>query len=530
VRRYVGVVLVFLVVLLGSVVLAQESVVRGVVFEDANGNRALDPGEQGIPGVPVSNGQEVVVTDATGRYELPVRENMCVFVTKPSGYAFPLSEYNTPLFFYLHRPNGSPEAIREYPGIAPTGPLPQEVNFPLYRVEESEDFSVVVLGDTQVTNHQEIQYLRDSIVADVAERQSSARCAIVLGDNLNDPLNLYPRYLQVMAGMGIPTWYVFGNHDMNFDAPDNAAKHETFSRYLGPTYYSFNIGEVHFVVLDSVMWDGKEYHGEISEEQLLWLEKDLALVPQDALIVLAMHIPLVSYIDRTAEKHQVKNREKLFALLEGRKVLFLAGHTHTIERFFPGDAFGDWSPNLPFPQILVGAACGSWWSGPKDDLGIPLSYTRDGVPKGYFVFEFSRDTWKDTFYPFGISRQMNVSFFSPRPSPTRSLAGFPEGVFTKEELGGIFVLANVFNADSRSEVLCAIDDLPPQPMEHQSLVDPFAARLHAGLPDWMQMKGSTHTYVAPLPEHLKRGLHKVTVTFKDAYGRVFETTKFFEVL
>lgn len=125
VRRYVGVVLVFLVVLLGSVVLAQESAVRGVVFEDANGNRALDPGEQGIPGVPVSNGQEVVVTDAAGRYELPVRENMCVFVTKPSGYAFPLSEYNTPLFFYLHRPNGSPEAVKEYPGIAPTGPLPR---------------------------------------------------------------------------------------------------------------------------------------------------------------------------------------------------------------------------------------------------------------------------------------------------------------------------------------------------------------------------------------------------------------------
>ncbi len=290
-RRYVGVVLVLLVVFLGGVVLAQESTVRGVVFEDVNGNRVLDPGEQGIPDVPVSNGLEVVVTDAAGRYELPVRENMVVFVTKPSGYAFPLSEYNTPLFYYLHRPGGSPEAIQEYPGIAPTGSLPQEVNFPLYRVEEDEDFSVVVLGDTQVTNHQEIQYLRDSIVADVAERQSSARCAIVLGDNINDSLNLYPRYLQVMAGMGIPVWYVFGNHDMNFDAPDNATKHETFSRYLGPTYYSFNIGKVHFVVLDSVMWDGKEYHGEISEDQLLWLEKDLALVPQDALVVFAMHIP-----------------------------------------------------------------------------------------------------------------------------------------------------------------------------------------------------------------------------------------------
>gem|GEM_PF-3778156 len=62
------------------------------------------------------------------------------------------------------------------------------------------------------------------------------------------------------------------------------------------------------------------------------------------------------------------------------------------------------------------------------------------------------------------------------------------------------------------------------------MLTPFAARLHAGLPDWMQMKGSTHTYIAPLPENLERGLHRVTVIFEDAYGRVFEETRFFEVL
>lgn len=526
-----GLAVLFVVFLLGTVFAQGGAVVRGVVFEDANRNGILDPGEKGIPQVCVSNGREVVATDAEGRYELPAYENMIVFATKPSGYAFPLSDYNTPLFYYIHRPQGSPEAIKEYPGILPTGPLPESVNFPLYRVEESENFKIVVLGDTQVSDHREIVYLRDAIVAEIAKDHKDAVLAIAMGDNINDPLNLYDRYLRVMSGMGFPVYYVLGNHDMNFDSPDNAWKHETFSRYLGPDYYSFNVGKVHFVVLDSVVWDGKEYHGEISEEQLQWLANDLAFVPKDHLVVVAMHIPLISYIDRAAEKHQIKNRDKLFALLEGRNVLFLAGHSHTIEKLFPGDTFGDWSPNLPFPQIIVGAACGSWWTGPKDDRGIPYSYQRDAAPKGYFVFEFSGNTWKDTFYAAGLSRQINISFFSPQiPGWTNAKAGLLEGVFTKEELGGIVVIANVFNADSRGEVLCSVDDRPPVPMRYQSLVDPFVVPLLAGLADWLQTKGSTHTFVAPLPSDLERGLHKVTVIFKDAYGRVWEEVKFFEVL
>lgn len=532
-RRFlVPVALFALCVGLFGMALAQEgAMVQGVVFEDTNRNGVLDPGEPGLPGVCVSNGREVVATDEEGRYALPAYENMIVFVTKPAGYAFPLTEYNTPRFYYIHRPGGSPEAIREYPGIPPTGPLPASVNFPLWRVEEPETFKVVVMGDTQVSDHREIGYLRESIVTEVARLHRDALCAIALGDNVNDPLNLYPRYLRVMGAMGIPVHYVFGNHDMNFDAPENQWKHETFSRYLGPTYYSFTIGKVHFVILDSVMWDGKEYHGEISEEQLLWLQNDLSFVPKDHLVVIAMHIPLVSYIDRAAEKHQVKNREALFAILEGRNVLFLAGHTHTIERFFPGDTFGDWSPNLPFPQIIAGAACGSWWTGPKDDQGIPYAYQRDAAPKGYFVFEFSGTAWKDTFYPAGLSRQMNISFLTPRlPLWTGAKLGVLEGVFAREELGGVFVVANVFAADSRSEVLCAIDDRPPVRMTYKSLADPFVIPLLSGLADWLQTKGSTHTFVAPLPEDLTPGCHKLTVTFKDAWGRIWEEVKYFEVL
>ena len=53
---------------------AVAEIVRGRVFEDLNGNGQLDPGELGIAGLRVSNGRDVVRTDATGTYELKVDE------------------------------------------------------------------------------------------------------------------------------------------------------------------------------------------------------------------------------------------------------------------------------------------------------------------------------------------------------------------------------------------------------------------------------------------------------------------------
>ena len=42
---------------------------RGTVFEDRNGNGRLDAGEPGIEGVRVSDGLDVVTTDADGQYD-----------------------------------------------------------------------------------------------------------------------------------------------------------------------------------------------------------------------------------------------------------------------------------------------------------------------------------------------------------------------------------------------------------------------------------------------------------------------------
>ena len=74
--------------------------------------------------------------------------------------------------------------------------------------------------------------------------------------------------------VGIPFFQVIGNHDMNLDSRTDDYSARTFSDLFGPTYYSFNRGEVHYVVLDDVFFLGtsKKYIGYISEKQFAWLE------------------------------------------------------------------------------------------------------------------------------------------------------------------------------------------------------------------------------------------------------------------
>src|SRR5580658_9850824 len=63
--------------------LAQAATVAGVVFEDRSGSGKRGPDDPGVPDVLVSNGRDVAVTDAEGRYVLPLPDEATIFVVKP---------------------------------------------------------------------------------------------------------------------------------------------------------------------------------------------------------------------------------------------------------------------------------------------------------------------------------------------------------------------------------------------------------------------------------------------------------------
>jgi hypothetical protein len=69
-----------------------------------------------------------------------------------------------------------------------------------------------------------------------------------------DDLGLYPRIKEVMSLADIPVRAVPGNHDIDFDAKDDEHSFDTYKREIGPEYYSYDVGDTHFVGLDNVKY------------------------------------------------------------------------------------------------------------------------------------------------------------------------------------------------------------------------------------------------------------------------------------
>ena len=99
-----------------------------------------------------------------------------------------------------------------------------------------------------------------------------------------------------------------GNHDHFGIIPSRSHVPEThplynrgmYRLYLGPEYYSFNYGGVHFIGLDTVQPDDSAYYGGVDSLQLAWLTRDVAALPASIPIVVFCHIPLASGLESMA--------------------------------------------------------------------------------------------------------------------------------------------------------------------------------------------------------------------------------------
>jgi len=490
---------------------SSDHTVSGRVFNDKNKNGRMEQNEKGIRNVAVSNGKDVTKTNRRGFYKLPAYEGMTVFLTKPAGFDVPVDQQNIPQFFYHHMPNGSPEL--RFGGLSPTGPLPDAINFPLIKGKKKKHFKMIVIGDTQPYSNNEVGYVRDTLAKEFASMDlEDVEGVIVEGDIMGDDLGLYPRFKEILSVAESPQYYVPGNHDLDFDASTDENSFDTFKREWGPTYYSFDIGDVHFITLDNVQYpcenydgehafcdSGTTYNGVVNEKQMMWLKNDLAHTPKGKLIVLNMHIPIVSFVDAGSNKHQTDNAAHLYKLLEGRPALALSGHTHTLEHFEPGEGErpnlpGVNIPATPFPQIITGAGAGSWWSGDFDQEGVPMSYQRLGAKRGYLVFEFDGNTYTDTFKATGESadKQITIGFLSPtfKDWYTNLLGWIRAGavdkppvnindlddtkIVTLSEIHETSLTANVWNGSSATRVSLQIDDRQKIVMTRsESTMDPF---------------------------------------------------------
>jgi len=127
-------------------------------------------------------------------------------------------------------------------------------------------------------------------------------------------------FYRAVESLGMPYYLVVGNHDVQC-----RGAREFFLRQYGRTYYSFNYGNSHFVVLDSEEKDeGKK--NCIVGRQLDWLREDLNAHRGAEHIFVFVHKPLWE-METSNWNHIVHP-----LLAEHRVELVFAGHRHLYRR------------------------------------------------------------------------------------------------------------------------------------------------------------------------------------------------------
>lgn len=369
--------------------------IKGVVY--SNG--------KGVPGVVVSDGYEVTVTDSEGRYYLSsLKKAGFVFISVPGNYEV-TNTGSAPQFF--KRVSNSLDAI-------------EQRDFSLLKVDNDKHV-VLSLADWHLANrNNDLEQFTSKVLPDInatINKYSSDGTkvyALTLGDltwdgywySNNFGLNEYVPY---MNKINAPVFNLIGNHDNDpYFANDWDAENK-YRDVLGPTYYSFNLGKVHYVVLDSVEYintggtqgtiGSRNYSERLTNNQLEWLKKDLATITDKSTpIVLAIHTPLYKQPSLDANGNQINTVDLLNGdvlkniVSEFTKVHVLSGHTHINYTVEEGNIM----------EHNTAAICATWWWTGKS--GYANNHIcKDGSPGGYGIWKMNGNDIKWLYKSIGYT-------------------------------------------------------------------------------------------------------------------------------
>lgn len=339
----------------------------------------------GVENVVVSDGAEVTVTNEKGIYQLKSAKKWgYVFISVPSGYEVP----SVGVLPQFHR------ALKNSADVV------ERADFKLEKVDGQDSYKIFMLGDMHLANRtgdlgQFAQFTSD--LTDYMTRHKGEKMyALTLGDMTWDLYwysNSYyfPQYLNTINSQikNLQIFHTMGNHDNDFQTRSDYDAAVKYVDQICPTYYSFNIGKVHYVVMDDIdcsSYDGTEsrnYVMSLSAEQLDWLAKDLSHVAKTTPVVVAMHVQ-VFYPTTSGFKidHDQVNTLRLFDILDGYTVRFVTGHTHKLFNVTPDAPIVD---GHNFREYNSGSVCASWWWSGNLTPGIHIG--TDGTPGGYGIWD-----------------------------------------------------------------------------------------------------------------------------------------------
>lgn len=244
-----------------SFILAAASAVSLLLFGYATGYSGTVTAEgRPLANVSVSDGRNVVKTDENGRFYLKgYRKTRFITVTVPAGY--------TTENYYIAADRSKKEGY--------------DFDLFKYDIAAGQAHSFIQISDTEVGENgvgEWINYLK----AAAAERKPAF--IMHTGDICYVPgLNSHIKGMNTET-MGVSVRYIIGNHDY----VDGKYGEELFESIYGPVWYSFEVGNVHYVV--TPFQTGGDYRSRYDkDDRWRWLENDLANTDPDMKVVVFNH-------------------------------------------------------------------------------------------------------------------------------------------------------------------------------------------------------------------------------------------------
>ena len=160
---------------------------------------------------------------------------------------------------------------------------------------------------------------------------------------------------QLIKEAGLPVFYVPGEHDVIDDERGRSYLARYGKNSKGTGWHSFDYNGVHYIGLVNVMDLKAGGLGNLGDEQLAWLERDVAGLSASTPIVVFAHIPLWTVYPEwgwgTGDAAKALSTLKRFGSLT-----VLNGHIHQILQKVEGNAVFHTARSTAFPQPAPGTA------------------------------------------------------------------------------------------------------------------------------------------------------------------------------
>lgn len=384
--------------------------VRGIVY--GGGTNTLE-------GVVISDGIQCVKSNAEGYFEMnsDLSKTKFIMASIPSGYAAPVDDNGLPIFY--HRVTDEERKANMCTHTFDFHPI----------TNNPDRYTLIIGADPQprasTAGWDQIAYHSLDICNDfyldmketAAEITDRNVYGMMLGDLVHENMSLYDNYIVGLKSLGFPMFNILGNHDNDpAVGMDDVTGRHTFEEKLGPTYYSFNIGKQHYVVLDNLIMKQREnngglrdYNQGLTDEIWQWLQNDLAMVDRSTTIMVAAHSPMFKLSggsDRSQSSSTKHGTNYAELLSKYAKVHAWAGHNHTSFNYvYPAS-----SPMCNIEAHTVARSTGDLWTN---------EYLAYNTPRGYTVVEVDGDDISWYFKPTKYQKAAYTGKTSPKPSYTQ---------------------------------------------------------------------------------------------------------------